>query len=403
MSSARQPWSWPHPIPPSCSAAAETPVRVGFLECRLYSRLGWLTPPVWDLQAALYSIIRGRRTWSRHSATASPTPPTRPARPVALAARRVRRGHHRHQHPGQWCLCLSALTGDRCARAGGGRMRSYPDDAPVLRGSSPLRRRSGGAAVRRFRPGPPRQCAWTGRLPRSRSAADSGIAAFPPRACGRAHQRISLLDRGCPYDCGFCTDWNSIYRPRRADEVAADLASSPALPGTLLVFHVRISRAMDDALDLRTRCGRSSQPLPDACSMSVLNAATHDRLSDALPVCRAGPRICRVVGSCGSGVRLTVRGRRVAGWSRARWSCTDVPRCGQFRLGARRDLGDEPFDRAGVLRRTALCLANITSGRPMGAAFPGCLEASGRLSSDAAGAAVLALSDFVPRHYTRWV
>jgi radical SAM superfamily enzyme YgiQ (UPF0313 family) len=47
-----------------------------------------------------------------------------------------------------------------------------------------------------------------------------------------------LASMGCPYQCDFCIDWNSAYRPLSTDRLAADLRYlARELPGTVIVFH----------------------------------------------------------------------------------------------------------------------------------------------------------------------
>lgn len=47
-----------------------------------------------------------------------------------------------------------------------------------------------------------------------------------------------LASMGCPYQCDFCIDWNSVYRPLSTDRLATDLRYlARELPGTVIVFH----------------------------------------------------------------------------------------------------------------------------------------------------------------------
>ncbi|HEU5475307.1 MAG TPA: radical SAM protein [Actinophytocola sp.] len=47
-----------------------------------------------------------------------------------------------------------------------------------------------------------------------------------------------LASMGCPYQCNFCIDWNSTYRPLSTDRLATDLRYlARELPGTVIVFH----------------------------------------------------------------------------------------------------------------------------------------------------------------------
>jgi len=47
-----------------------------------------------------------------------------------------------------------------------------------------------------------------------------------------------LASMGCPYQCNFCIDWNTPYRPLSRDRLTADLRYlAQNLPGTLIGFH----------------------------------------------------------------------------------------------------------------------------------------------------------------------
>jgi radical SAM superfamily enzyme YgiQ (UPF0313 family) len=54
-----------------------------------------------------------------------------------------------------------------------------------------------------------------------------------------AYSFIPILSSiGCPYNCNFCTDWNTSYRPLSSDRIAEDLRFASAhLPGTKLAFY----------------------------------------------------------------------------------------------------------------------------------------------------------------------
>lgn len=113
--------------------------------------------------------------------------------------------------------------------------------------------------------------------------ADIATAAFHNGRPMRSSIISLLASMGCPYDCAFCTDWNSTYHPVNRDALAADLAFiADRYPGVLLGFHdPNFGIRIDDALDCMEQIPphRRSRYLMQ-CSLGVLNNSRLTRLQN---------------------------------------------------------------------------------------------------------------------------
>jgi radical SAM superfamily enzyme YgiQ (UPF0313 family) len=90
-----------------------------------------------------------------------------------------------------------------------------------------------------------------------------------------------LASVGCPYDCGFCIDWNTRYRLLSPEQLAADLAwMARRLPGVMVSYHdPNFAVKFDQVLDVIERVPASSpNPYIVETSLSVLSAQRIARL-----------------------------------------------------------------------------------------------------------------------------
>ena len=238
---------------------------------------------------------------------------------------------------------------------------------------------------------------------------DIATAAFARGGGPMRSTVISLYGSiGCPYDCGFCTDWNSTYLRLPPEQVAADLGFvARRFPGTLLGFHdPNFGIRLDDTLDLLEAIppGRRS-PYLMQCSLSVL---TPER------VARLGATGCLYVApgieswaDFGRKMRLggAVQGRARVEALAARFDVLHQAVPGlqaNFVLGLDSDAGEEPFALTReFLGRTPYAWPNINILTPYGGTpFQAQLSQEGRLLT--AMPLALLCSPYlalVPRHY----
>jgi radical SAM superfamily enzyme YgiQ (UPF0313 family) len=88
---------------------------------------------------------------------------------------------------------------------------------------------------------------------------------------------------GCPYSCGFCTDWNSRYVRVPAAQLASDLKFVAArFPGTMLGFQdPNFGVRFDETMDLlESQSANARNPYLMQCSLSVLSPQRLRRLKD---------------------------------------------------------------------------------------------------------------------------
>ena len=213
---------------------------------------------------------------------------------------------------------------------------------------------------------------------------------------------------GCPYDCGFCTDWDSTYQRVGPDQVAADLGFVAArLPRTMLAFHdPNFGIRLDDALDLLEAVPAARRsPYLMQCSLSVLTPARIARLAAtrclyAAPGIESWSEFGRKM-RLGGPVQGQARVDELAGRFEA-LQCAVPGLQANFVLGLDSDAGNEPF----ALTRAFLARApgtwpNINILTPYGGTpIQARLAMEGRLLR----AMPLALLcspylGFVPKHY----
>jgi hypothetical protein len=106
-------------------------------------------------------------------------------------------------------------------------------------------------------------------------------AAFHKGRASRASVISLYSSTGCPFGCGFCTDWNSHYAAVPQDQLRADLAfASSHFPGTILGFQdPNFGIRMDDTLDaLESVPAAQRSPYLMQCSMASLTPARLARL-----------------------------------------------------------------------------------------------------------------------------
>jgi hypothetical protein len=83
----------------------------------------------------------------------------------------------------------------------------------------------------------------TGRRPASLPTVEERmpeirVAAFTRGRPGAASFVPVLASMGCPYDCDFCTEWNTSYALRPTEELAADLLYlSTSVPRAFIAYH----------------------------------------------------------------------------------------------------------------------------------------------------------------------
>jgi radical SAM superfamily enzyme YgiQ (UPF0313 family) len=90
-----------------------------------------------------------------------------------------------------------------------------------------------------------------------------------------------LASIGCPYDCGFCIDWNNPYRLLSTERLATDLAYvARHLPGSLVAYHdPNFAVKFDETLDvIEAVPGRRRNPYIVETSLTVLREPRVRRL-----------------------------------------------------------------------------------------------------------------------------
>lgn len=90
-----------------------------------------------------------------------------------------------------------------------------------------------------------------------------------------------LASIGCPYDCGFCIDWNTPYRLLSTERLAADLTYvSRHLPGSLVAYHdPNFAVKFDETLDvIEAASGKPRNPYIVETSLTVLREPRVRRL-----------------------------------------------------------------------------------------------------------------------------
>lgn len=426
--SSRQAARIPAPLHPPVprGRGGQRRLRVGVLELIAYTVASeWLTPPVVGIfKRQLYAIMpQVVATWARQL-----------GHRVTYATYYGQRDPVELLPPGEFDVVIIATSTQGSALAyalaalyrasgvrtviGGAHAASYPEDCARFFDTVVTRCDKALLAALLSDDPAPGSILGCGRGPVDLPSVeerlpDIATAAFRPDGMRpRRTSVISLLaSLGCPYDCGFCTDWDSIYRPRPADAVAADLAFvARRFPGTLLGFHdPNFGVRLDDSLDLLDAVPADRRsPYPMQCSMSALTPRRIGRL---------GATRCLYVAPdleswAAFGGKLRMRGGqaapegpdRVAGMA-ARFEAMHrhVPGLqANFVLGLDTDLGDEPFDLTrAFLRRTPYAWPNINILTPYGGTpFQDALRQQGRLLT----AMPLALLcspylTFVPQHY----
>ena len=124
------------------------------------------------------------------------------------------------------------------------------------------------------------------------------VTAFPTVEERLPELRVSAFDQGrpmlssiisvygsvgCPYSCGFCTDWNSAYVQVPATQLASDLRFvAEHFPGTVLGFQdPNFGIRFDETMEIfeSASAGRHN-PYIMQCSLSVLTPPRMQRLAD---------------------------------------------------------------------------------------------------------------------------